>query len=190
MNTELKQTGMLLDDAPSSAGRLRNQHSRSFGVKMLEAKVRKLGQFRPLHGMSQTLAYRSWAAMRTRCLNRNNDAWDRYGGRGITICARWSCFLNFLADMGPRPSKDYSIDRINPNGNYEPENCRWATRQEQQNNRKDARMITWNGKTQCITAWEKELGLPPNFLCWRIFIGGWSIEKAFTWPSRYSTKHK
>jgi hypothetical protein len=89
------------------------------------------------HGESEpgTPEYLAWQGMRGRCLNPKNFAWKRYGGRGITICARWDRFENFLADMGRRPSLDHSLDRMNNNGNYEPGNCRWATRAQQNGNR-------------------------------------------------------
>ena len=86
------------------------------------------------HGMSKTAEHRIWRAIRQRCENPKAECFNRYGGRGIKICARWGSFENFYADMGPRPTSKHSIDRIDANGNYEPRNCRWATPLEQGRN--------------------------------------------------------
>jgi hypothetical protein len=92
-----------------------------------------------------TLTYQSWRCMRDRCLYTKNNRYKEYGGRGIIICERWlnikDGYKNFLEDMGPRPCKEYTIDRINVNGNYEPNNCRWSDRIIQRHNRQDAKEI-------------------------------------------------
>lgn len=93
----------------------------------------------PTHGKSETREYRVWADMMQRCSNPKNARYADYGGRGIKVCKRWKegfAFANFLKDMGPRPSTQHSIDRINNDGNYEPSNCQWATRSQQQNNKR------------------------------------------------------
>jgi hypothetical protein len=99
-------------------------------------KVDLFGFKRPeKHGMNKTQEYRAWVNMRQRCYNQNNTKYDDYGARGIKVCDRWfHSFKNFLADMGYKPSPEYSLDRRNNDGNYEPKNCRWATRKVQRNN--------------------------------------------------------
>lgn len=141
--------------------------------------------FNQTHGAAKnggTPEYRTWRAMRSRCNNPRDTGWSRYGGRGIRVCERWNSFECFLADMGLRPSLNYSIDRIDNNGNYEPSNCRWATDYEQNRNRGDNIFLTYNGRTQCMSDWAKELDL-----CLQMVYGrwdrGWSDSDCLSVPS-------
>lgn len=106
------------------------------------------------HGMCRTKEYNSWCSMIGRCYNKNNPNYFRYGGNGINVCERWKNSFNFfLLDMGFAPSKEHSIDRINNHEGYSPENCRWATQQEQARNRGSNRLIKINGVEKCVTEW-------------------------------------
>lgn len=111
-------------------------------------------------GKRSSKEYDSWAHMIDRCTNPDSKSWDRYGGRGISVCDRWRLFDNFLEDMGPKPGPDYQIERTNNNGNYEPGNCVWATRRQQCRNRSTTININYHNKTQCLKDWANELGVP------------------------------
>lgn len=122
-----------------------------------------------------------WNGMKDRCRNKNSPIYKYYGGRGIKVCERWMNFENFLADMGPRPSKEYSIERNDPNGDYCPENCRWATDAEQANNRRTSRRITVSGETKTIAEWSRESGVRQSVIGFRI-LSGWTPYKAIFTP--------
>jgi hypothetical protein len=130
---------------------------------------------RKTHGLSNTKEHRTWRSIRTRCTNKKDAAYFNYGGRGIKICERWNSFENFLSDMGFAPNKSYTIDRINVNGDYEPLNCRWTTRQEQSNNRRNCRYLTVNGITKTLSQWSKNNNICRSTLEGRINMG-WTPE--------------
>jgi len=138
---------------------------------------------RTTHGMSTDLTYKSWTHMQQRCFNPKATKYEIYGGRGITVCKRWCRFENFLEDMGERPSRLHSIDRIDGNGHYEPGNCRWATTRQQGNNTSRNVFLEFAGKRQTLAQWSTELGLGYDRLRRRIDCG-WSVEKALTTPKR------
>lgn len=125
---------------------------------------------------------RIWKAMLDRCLNPKNKRHADYHDRGITVCKRWlESFENFLSDMGKRPTLSHSIDRINNDGNYEPGNCRWATRKEQQRNQCNTIMLTLNGETMNVYDWSERTGISRITLSGRLYRG-WTDEEALTIP--------
>lgn len=135
------------------------------------------------HMMTGTAEHKTWAGMKSRCLNKNNARYHQYGGRGISICERWNIFENFFEDMGLRP-KGKSLDRIDVDGNYCKENCRWATPKEQMRNR------TLNKKNRLgksITEAAEETGIPYHTLQTRL-IRGWDIDRALTLPLQDKNK--
>lgn len=140
------------------------------------------------HGMTETHIYNTWSKMTQRCENPANRSYARYGGRGITVCERWHSFENFFADMGEPPTPEYQLDRIDNNGNYAPENCRWATRKMQANNRGNGVFATLNGKTQTLAQWSDATGLPYHVIYQRIVRLRWSDEQALTTPVRQADR--
>lgn len=130
------------------------------------------------HGKSATRTFAIWRGMKTRCQNKNSISFKNYGGRGITVCERWMTFENFLADMGECPA-GFSIDRIDPNGNYEPRNCQWVSHKTQQNNRRNNHLITLNGETKTLTEWCEAMKLSENTVRLRL-AKGWPAERALS----------
>lgn len=126
--------------------------------------------------------YTSWWKMIRRCHHPQTTGYENYGGRGIAVCDRWrASFENFLADMGPRPHKEATIERENNDGNYEPGNCRWATRLEQGRNKRNNIFIEWNGQRKCLTEWAETTGINYGTLRKRLQLG-WSVEKTLSTP--------
>jgi len=124
-----------------------------------------------------------WYDMLSRCFKTGNHSYHNYGKRGITVCDRWvNSFEAFLQDMGKRPSPAHSIDRIDNDGNYEPDNCRWATLDEQARNNRRNNLLTLNGKTMCITDWAAFIGIDRTTL--RDRLKTHSVEDALRMPRR------
>lgn len=130
-------------------------------------------------GGKRTPIYRIWSGIKERCESPTCKGFQAYGGRGIKLCERWDKFENFLADMGPRPSHNHSIDRKDNDGNYEPGNCRWATDTEQSRNRSCTVNLSISGRVQCVSAWATELNMSRATLDWRL-KHGFPIEKILT----------
>ena len=135
------------------------------------------------HGMSRTPEYNAWINMKDRCFNPNSKNYSNWGGRGITVCDRWLNLENFLADMGSRPSAKHSLDRIDNNGDYSPKNCKWSTKAEQENNKRNNRLITIGCVTLAIVQWTKEMGFSENLINNRLNLG-WSEFDAVMTPVR------
>lgn len=129
---------------------------------------------------SYSKTYRIWQAMIQRCKNPHTRHYDDYGGRGIIVCERWECFDNFLHDMGERPGK-MEIERLDNSLGYFPGNCKWATRKEQMRNTRRNRLLSFNGKTQCLSDWADSLGISRNMIYGRL-NRGWTTEEALATP--------
>ena len=128
--------------------------------------------------------YLAWCAMKSRCFNPKTINYRDYGGRGITVCPAWrQSFTAFLNDVGLAPSPEFSIDRIDHDGDYEPGNVRWARRFVQDRNTRRNRLLTHNGLTLCITDWASRLGIKREALNSRL-LNGWPVEKALATPVR------
>lgn len=134
------------------------------------------------HGKAGTPTYAIWVSMLSRCNNKNSRAYKNYGERGISVCERWLKFENFYEDMGDCPS-NYSLERIDNNQGYSPENCKWATRIEQANNQRKTILLTLGNRTQPLQYWAKELGINHRALSSR-YKRGWTDEKTLTTPVR------
>lgn len=131
-----------------------------------------------------------WLGIIDRCENKQSWAYKWYGKRGIKICKEWrNSFQKFLEDMGPRPTSKHTIDRINNNGDYKPNNCRWATRKEQARNRRNNRLITYKGETKCMTEWAEVAKLPTTAFESRLDLG-WTMQKIMETPLKINKKYE
>jgi len=151
---------------------------RSCGCLKKEAVIRQ-GHLNATHRETGlTPEYRAWRSMINRCYNSKSKNFGNYGGRGIQVCKRWrESYESFLEDVGRRPSSEHSLDRFPDNdGNYEPSNVRWATKEEQGRNRRTNRLITINGETKCLREWSQFSGVGENTIKERI-ARGWQDER-------------
>ena len=130
------------------------------------------------HGKSGTSVYGIWHMMIQRCTNPKNSAYQSYGGRGITVCDKWMSFAGFYEDMGDRPA-NRTLDRIDNSKGYSKDNCRWASRLQQSNNRRTNVYYTYSGKTQTLAEWSRETGLHPQCIRSRL-NSGWTVEQALS----------
>lgn len=136
------------------------------------------------HGRSRSREYGCWGDMITRCTNPKTKSFARYGARGIAVCDKWLQFDGFFEDMGAAPSPEHSIDRIDNDGPYSPENCRWATRQEQANNKSNNRILTFNGESAPMSEWARRSGISADTIERRLNKLGWDTDKAISTPVR------
>lgn len=163
---------------------LRDGSVRSCGCLHNEI-IAAIGKENATHGQTETREYETWQAIKHRCCYSGHNRYHRYGGRGITVCDRWlHSFEAFFEDMGSRPGDDYSIERIDSDGPYSPENCRWATAKEQQNNRQGNVYFTYQGVTKTIAEWAHHTGISDATLRARLGRYGWSVADALETPVR------
>lgn len=143
-------------------------------------------------GQKRTSEHYAWAGMIARCYTVSNPKYKDYGARGITVCERWrgvNGLVNFLADMGNKPTPKHTIDRIEVNGNYEPSNCRWATQKVQQRNRRDNHILEYKGESKCMAEWAEHLDISQDIIESRINRYKWPVEKALTTPIRVNSRN-
>lgn len=159
-----------------SGAALKAGHSMSCGCLFKEVAAEK-GRKKKTHGLSASKVYRSWTGMKRRCYTVSDKKYADYGGRGIRVCDRWiASFENFLADMG-MPGHGQTLDRRDVDGDYTPDNCRWATQLEQQNNRRDNVIVDLGGERLTMAQYARKHGLNEDKIQQRL-ARGWSMEKA------------
>lgn len=174
---------------------VRSNHTKSCGcltkeVRANRTKNKKIKEPRKTqkHGMSNSPEYRSWHMMIYRCTSDKYNGYRLYKGRSISVCERWLCFNNFLSDMGNRPD-GATLDRINNDDGYCPENCRWASRSEQSNNRRSSRtLLTIEGVTRSICEWSEQPNAVQKSTILRRILAGRTPEEAVFNRAEHWTK--
>lgn len=168
------------------------------GVNLLSGKVKSCGCWKreewlkrvTTHKKSRTFEYRAWVALKARCLNKKTKFYKHYGGRGISVCAKWlKGFEAFFKDMGERPSTKHSLDRINNDKGYSKSNCRWSTHKEQCRNMQRTRYIHWKGKKRCIAEVAELNNIRPDVLRHRLNLG-WALYEALITPIRFKRDNR
>ena len=161
-----------------SSDKLVSGHTQSCGCFKSEVSSKT----HTTHGCTGTRLYNIWSLMKKRCDDPKNEL---YGGRGISVCDEWRDFSVFKQwSQNNGYSENLTLDRKNPNGNYEPANCRWATNKEQQNNKRNNRSITFCGEPHTIAEWAEINGLPLQTLWNRLYTLNWPLERALTTPRK------
>ena len=142
--------------------------------------------------MTETRIYGIWGHMKNRCYNQNDEKYELYGGRGLTVCEEWLHNFQAFYDWSIKNgyTEDLTIDRLDNNKGYSPENCRWATNWEQSNNKRTSRILILNGERHTIAEWSKITGINSRTIESRVGLYGWSDEKALTTPIRKRIKKK
>jgi hypothetical protein len=161
-----------------STGKLTQGRQVSCGCYNREQVYKAISKAKTTHGLSKHRLYAVWNSMKHRCYNPKNSAYERYGGRGIYVCDRWKeSFRNFLYDMEKFFQEGLTIERINNNGPYSPDNCKWIPLNDQTKNRRSTIYLELNGKKICLTDWADSLGISAKLIRERL-NHGWSIEEA------------
>lgn len=164
-----------------SISHVKSGHTKSCGCYAREININRYLK----HGMKKSSEWSIWSGIKKRCYNKKSKSYKHYGGRGICMCDDWkNSFENFYNDMGPRPSKKHSINRINNDKNYNKENCKWATQKEQCNNKRGNRLFEYNGEKFTASQWSEKIGISKDLIYGR-FKRGWPIEHILTKPKWY-----
>lgn len=156
-------------------------------------KTKNIGTPSPArtHGLSQTHIYNLYYGIKRRCYDDKDKDYHNYGARGIKMCDTWlgeNGFETFVGDMGRRPSTEYSIERLNVNGDYCPENCIWLDKKLQARNRRNNRFITFKGETKTVADWSEIVNIKQSTICKRLDLYGYTIEEALTLKSHDKRK--